>query len=90
MTKAKAKPLRTQAAEHTESLAYCGPSIRGIAAQYQVFTNGIPNELAEAVNKKPVLAAFIVPLAEMPEVRKSINAGVGKWAALYKNAKGVK
>lgn len=88
MTKAKAKPQ--QAAEKVESMAYCGPSIRGIATQYQVFINGIPSELKEAISKKPVLAAFIVPLAEMPEVRRSINSGAGKWAALFESVKGVK
>lgn len=85
-TKAKTK----QTAEEIESLAYCGPSIRGIAAQYQVFVGGIPAELAAAINDNPILGALVVPLAEMPNVRKSINAGVGKWPALFNNAKGVK
>ena len=86
MTKAKVKAA---VVEEPTAVVYCGPKIPGIAAQYQVFTGGLPEQLNAAIKQKPVLGALIVPLAEMAEARKAINSGTGRLAALFRKAKEV-
>lgn len=86
MTRAKVKAA---VVEKPAAVVYCGPKIPGIAAQYQVFTGGLPEQLKAAIEKKPVLGALIVPLAEMAEARKAINSGTGRLAALFRKAKEV-
>lgn len=86
MTRAKVKAA---VAEKPTAVVYCGPKIPGIAAQYQVFTGGLPEQLNAAIKQKPVLGALIVPLAEMAEARKAINSGTGRLAALFEKAKEV-
>ena len=86
MTRAKAKAA---AVEKPTAVVYCGPRIPGIAAQYQVFIDGLPEQLKAAIEKKPVLGALIVPVAEMAEARKEINSGTGRLAALFRKAKEV-
>ena len=54
-----------------------------------IFTGGLPEQLTAAIEKKPVLGALIVPLAEMAEARKAINSGTGRLAALFQKAKEV-
>ena len=87
MTRAKAKTAVVEA--KPTAVVYCGPKIPGIAAQYQVFTGGLPEQLNAAIKQKPVLGALIVPLAEMAEARKAINSGTGRLAALFRKAKEV-
>ena len=86
MTRAKVK---VAVVEKPTAVVYCGPKIPGIAAQYQVFTGGLPEQLNAAIKQKPVLGALIVPLAEMAEARKAINSGTGRLAALFEKAKEV-
>lgn len=86
MTRAKVKAT---VVEKPTAVVYCGPKIPGIAAQYQVFTGGLPEQLNAAIKQKPVLGALIVPVAEMAEARKEINSGTGRLAALFEKAKEV-
>ena len=86
MTKAKVKAA---VVEKPTAVVCDGPKIPGIAAQYQVFTGGLPEQLNAAIKQKPVLGALIVPLAEMAEARKAINSGTGRLAALFRKAKEV-
>lgn len=86
-TKAKAKAAAAET--KPTAVVYCGPRIQGIAAQYQVFIGGLPEQLTVAIEKRPVLGALIVPLAEMAEARKAINSGTGRLAALFQKAKEV-
>ncbi len=87
MTRAKAKTAVVEA--KPTAVVYCGPRIPGIAAQYQVFIDGLPEQLKAAIEKKPVFGALIVPVAEMAEARKEINSGTGRLAALFEKAKEV-
>lgn len=68
-------------------MVYCGPKITNVVSQYQVFTNGITDLLAQELEAKPLLKAFLVPLDKMPEVRLGLKSGTGRWAALYKKCK---
>ena len=82
-----AKPPR-KAACAPDPVAYCGPTIPGVAVQYTVYTNGTPTALAEAIKKKPILGGLVVPLDQLPEVRRQFHAGAGRYYTLYRKAQG--
>ena len=67
-------------------VVYCGPTIPGVAVQYTTYTNGTPTALAEAVKEKPVLGGLVVPLDQLPEVRRQFHAGSGRYYTLYRKA----
>ena len=56
------------AAQVQAPVAYCGPTIKGIAPQYTVFVDGLPDKLKEKVEQVPLLKALIVPLATRPRM----------------------
>ena len=80
------EPKKT--AQVTGPAVYCGPTIPGVAVQYTVYTNGTPTALAEAIKEKPVLGSLVVPLEQLPEVRRQFHAGAGRYYTLYRKAQG--
>ena len=78
------EPKKT--AQATGPAVYCGPTIPGVAVQYTVYTNGTPTALAEAIKEKPVLGSLVVPLEQLPEVRRQFHAGAGRYYTLYRKA----
>ncbi len=72
----------------TGPVVYCGPTIPGVAVQYTTYTNGTPAALAEAIKEKPVLGGLVVPLDQLPEVRRQFHAGAGRYYTLYRKAQG--
>ena len=67
-------------------VVYCGPTVPGVAVQYTVYTNGTPTALAEAIKKKPILGGLVVPLDQLPEVRRQFHDGAGRYYTLYRKA----
>lgn len=67
-------------------VAYCGPTIPGVAVQYTVYINGTPAALTEAIKEKPALGGLVVPLDQLPEVRRQFHAGAGRYYTLYRKA----
>ena len=43
-------------------VAYCGPTIKGIAPQYTVFVDGLPDKLKEVVISITDMAASSLPM----------------------------
>ena len=70
----------------TGPVVYCGPTIPGVAVQFTTYTNGTPAALAEAIKEKPVLDGLVVPLDQLPEVRRQFHAGSGRYYTLYRKA----
>lgn len=64
-------------------VVYCGPTIRGVAVQFTTYTNGVPTALEEATKKNQVLGGLVVPLDQLPEVRRQFHAGAGRYYTLY-------
>lgn len=60
-------------AEAVGTVAYCGPTVKGIAPQYTVFVDGLPEKLKEKVEQVPLLNALIVPLDKLAETRVKID-----------------
>ena len=67
-------------------VVYCGPTIPGVAVQYTTYTNGTPTALAEAIKEKPVLGSLVIPLDQLPEVRRQFHARAGRYYTLYRKA----
>ena len=57
------------AAQVQVPVAYCGPTIKGIAPQYTVFVDGLPDKLKQV----PLLKALIVPLDKLAEMRVKLE-----------------
>lgn len=66
------------------SLVYCGPNIKGVARQYTVYSNGLPQPLKEAAAADKALAGLILPLAELPDAMKQIWQRDGRIYTYYK------
>lgn len=72
----KKEPAETaapQKAAKPEPVAYMGPTLRGIATQYRVYTDGAPEALTEKAKALPALAALIVPVSKMAETRANLK-----------------
>lgn len=65
---------------------YCGPTIPGVATQFTTYANGLPATLSEAIEKNKVLGGLVVPLDQLPKVRKQFHAGAGRYFELYRKA----
>lgn len=74
------------AAQVQAPVAYCGPTIKGIAPQYTVFVDGLPDKLKEKVEQVPLLKALIVPLDKLAEMRVKIEQEGTRENILYKKA----
>ena len=61
------------AAQGQAPVAYCGRTIKGIAPQYTVFVDGLPDKLKEKVEQVPLLKALIVPLDKLAEMRVKLE-----------------
>ena len=74
------------ATETTGATAYCGPTVKGIAPQYTVFVDGLPEKLKEKVEQVPLLNALIVPLDKLAETRVKIDQEGARENILYNKA----
>lgn len=73
-------------AEAVGTVAYCGPTVKGIAPQYTVFVDGLPEKLKEKVEQVPLLNALIVPLDKLAETRVKIDQEGTREDILYNKA----
>ena len=69
-----------------QAVAYCGPTIKGVAPQYTVFVDGIPEKLAEIAEEHPVVKALIVPREKLAEMRVKVEQNGTRENLLYQNA----
>lgn len=68
-------------------LVYCGPSIKGTAKQYTVYSAGLTDEMKAFLKKHPTAAALTVPIERFAEVRKSIGTNETAENILFKKLK---
>lgn len=61
------------AAEPMKACVYCGPSVRGVARQYTVYTVGIPKALTEFFKEHPEAEALLVPVDRFARTRKALE-----------------
>lgn len=79
----------TKKAEQTAgSVVYCGPDVPGRAKQYTVYLNRkLPAPLKELTEENEDARALVVPLEQLPEVRRQFMAGDGPYYTLYQRMK---
>lgn len=74
-----------------QSLIYLGPTIPGVVRHANVFSNGLPSVLENAVSEYPVMRRMIVPISEAPALTKELNkeesAAKNVYAAIVKKYK---
>lgn len=80
--------LSRKTAQAAGPVVYCGHTIPGVAVQFTTYTNGVPTALEEATKENPVLGGLVVPLEQLPEVRRQFHAGTGRYYTLYRKAQG--
>lgn len=69
-----------------QAVAYCGPTIKGVAPQYTVFVGGVPAKLAEKMEAIPVLKALTVPREKFAEMRVKVEQDGTRENTLYQRA----
>jgi len=70
-----------------ETVVYCGPTVRGVARQFTVFSDGAPQKVQDFCTKYPVAANLVVPLEQFAAARKNISEGTGRESALLRSLK---
>lgn len=66
-----------------QKVVYCGPSIKGIATQYTVFTGGIPETMEKIMEKYPAMKSLMVPIDKFAETRNRLNTKESAQALIY-------
>ena len=87
---ASAAKLPRKATWAPAPVAYCGPTIPGKAVQFTTYTHGLSSPLLKAVQASPVLKALVVPLDQLPEVRRQLQARAGQYYTLYCKAQEIR
>lgn len=73
--------------EDSGSFVYCGPSVRGVARQYTVFSGGLPDMVKDFAAKHPIAKALIVPVDKFAEMRRKLETKGTAEALIYKKLK---
>lgn len=66
---------------------YCGPTVRGVAKQYTVYSGGIPEELAHFIQTHPEAAGLVVPVEKFAQTRRKMETAGTAEAILYHKIK---
>lgn len=67
---------------------YCGPSVKGVAKQYTVYTGGlVPKPLRDFVRQYPAVKGLIVPVGRFAKVRERLEQKGTPEAILYQTVR---
>jgi hypothetical protein len=66
---------------------YCGPSVRGVARQFTVYTREIPQELDEFFKAHPAAKSLLVPIDRFAQTRKKLETAGTAEAILFKKVR---
>lgn len=58
--------------ENPQTVVYCGPSIKGVANQYAIFSNGLPGAVKELSESLKPVRRLIVPIDQLSATRVTI------------------
>ena len=65
---------------------WCGPSVKGVAAQYTVFTE-MPEALEKLVEQHPAARGLVAALDKFPQMRRALERSGTKESAWYAEVK---
>ena len=64
---------------------YCGPSVRGVARQFTVYTGGIPDALKEFIKEHRAAKGLLVSVERFAQVRTRLETpGTGEFILFHK------
>lgn len=64
---------------------YCGPSVRGVARQFTVYTGGIPDALKEFIKEHRAAKGLLVSVERFAQVRTRLETpGTGEFILFRK------
>ena len=89
-TEAKAEvkaEVKAEAKKAAGTFVYCGPSVRGVARQYTVYTGDIPQQLEDFIKAHPIASSLIVPVERFAEVRVKLETAGSPEAILFRQIK---
>ena len=84
--KTAAKAAENKKCSWPSPCMWCGPSVKGVAAQYTVFTE-MPKQLEALVEQIPAARGLVVALDKFPQVRRALEWVGSKESKLYTKVK---
>lgn len=84
--KTAAKAAENKKCSWPSPCVWCGPSVKGVAAQYTVFTE-MPKQLEALVEQIPAARGLVVALDKFPQVRRKLEESGTKESAWYNEVK---
>lgn len=84
--KTAAKAAENKKSSWPSPCVWCGPSVKGVAAQYTVFAE-MPSQLEKLVEKYPAARGLVVALDKFPQVRRALEWVGSKESAWYNEVK---
>lgn len=64
---------KKQAGKQNKAVVFCAPTVKGVARQYTVFTQGLPEHVLKWVEEHTSAKALIVPVERFADVRKKLS-----------------
>ena len=84
--KTAAKAAENKKCSWPSPCMWCGPSVKGVAAQYTVFTE-MPKQLEALVEQIPAARGLVVALDKFPQVRRALARVGSKESKWYTKVK---
>lgn len=72
-TPQKHRPAAPKKPAEVPTRVYCGPTIKGVAKQYSVYQDGVPEALAQEITKSPIIGSLLVPLGDFAKTRTALG-----------------
>lgn len=77
----KVKPATST--DSNEHKVYCGPSVKGVARQYTVYSGGLPETVKTFIEKHPLAGQLIVPVSKFAGMRTKLEIKGSKEMLIY-------
>lgn len=86
-TVAKLAAMDTEQTRKMGTMVYCGPSVRGVARQYNVYHEALPAPLKKFIKDHPAAKGLVVPLERFPETRRRLDSADSAESILFSKVK---
>lgn len=77
----KVKPATST--DSNEHKVYCGPSVKGVARQYTVYSGGLPEAVKAFMEAHPLAKQLIVPVNRLADMRLKLETKGSKEMLIY-------
>ncbi len=70
-----------------EAQVYCGPSVKGVARQFTVYSSGLPDAVKEFLKAHPIANQLMVPVSKFAETRVNLEVKGTREMLIYNKIK---